>query len=158
MDFRTADLVDTHGDRLGSCELPFRQFGGRRRFAGEIRTVKCYEDNVLLRRVLEGPGEGRVLVIDGAGSLACALVGDLIAGLAQASGWSGLVVRGAVRDVEALARLPIGVKALGSNPRKSAKSGAGVADVPVAFGGVVFSPGAWLYSDEDGILVAPERL
>ncbi|HEY8367984.1 MAG TPA: ribonuclease E activity regulator RraA [Thermodesulfobacteriota bacterium] len=158
MEFRTADLIDTHGDRLASCELPFRQFGGRRRFAGEIRTVKCYEDNVVLRRMLEGPGEGRVLVVDGAGSLRCALVGDVIAGIAQASGWAGLVIHGAVRDVEALARLPIGIKALGSNPRKSGKAGAGVTDVPVAFGGVVFRPGAWLYSDEDGILVAPERL
>ena len=153
MDFRTADLVDQHGEALQSCDLQLRQFGGLSRFHGPIRTVGCFQDNVLVRRVLSEPGDGAVLVVDGDGSLHTALVGDLIAGLAQANGWEGLVVNGAVRDVEALRGLDIGIKALGSNPRKSTKLGAGTVDVPVSFGGTTFRPGEHLYSDEDGVVV-----
>jgi regulator of ribonuclease activity A len=154
MDVLTADLIDRHGEILQSCDLQFRQFGGRSRFSGRIRTVRCHQDNVLVRQVLSGPGTGQVLVVDGGGSLHTSLVGDVVAGLAQGNGWAGLVVHGAVRDVAALAKLDIGVKALGSNPRKSAKEGLGEVDVPVSFGGVRFEPGAHLYSDEDGIVVA----
>ncbi len=154
----TADLIDRYGDSLQSCDVQFRQFGGRSRFAGRIRTVRCHQDNVLIRRVLSEPGEGRVLVVDGGGSLHTSLVGDMVAGLGQGNGWAGLVINGAVRDVVALRRLDIGVKALGSNPRKSAKAGAGEVDVPVSFGGVRFEPGAYLYSDEDGIVVADAAL
>ena len=121
MDVLTADLIDRHGDALQSCDLQFRQFGGRSRFSGQIRTVRCHQDNVLVRQVLSEPGEGQVLVVDGGGSLHTSLVGDIIAGLARGNGWVGLVVNGAVRDVVALAGLAIGIKALGSNPRKSAK-------------------------------------
>jgi regulator of ribonuclease activity A len=153
MDISTADLVDQHGEALQSCDLQFRQFGGRRRFDGPIRTVACFQDNALVRKVLSEPGDGAVLVVDGGGSLHTALVGDLIAGLAQANGWAGLVINGAVRDVAALAGLELGIKALGSNPRKSAKLGAGQVDVPVTFGGVTFRPGDHLYSDEDGVVV-----
>jgi regulator of ribonuclease activity A len=153
MEFSTADLVDEHGEALQSCDLQLRQFGGRRRFHGPIRTVACFEDNALVRQVLSEPGDGAVLVVDGGGSLHTALVGDLIAGLAQANGWAGLVVHGAVRDTEALGGLAIGIKALGSNPRKSAKLAAGQVDVPVRFGGVGFRPGEHLYSDEDGVVV-----
>jgi regulator of ribonuclease activity A len=152
-DFRTADLVDEHGEALQSCDLQLRQFGGRRRFSGPIRTVVCYQDNGLVKQVLSEAGDGAVLVVDGGGSLHTALVGDLIAGLAQANGWAGLVVHGAVRDTEALAGLDIGIKALGSNPRKSAKLAAGQVDVTVSFGGVTFRPGDHLYSDEDGVVV-----
>jgi len=153
MEFRTADLVDKHGEALQSCDLQLRQFGGRRRFHGPIRTVTCFEDNALVKQVLSEPGGGAVLVVDGAGSLHTALVGDLIAGLAQANGWAGLVVNGAVRDVEALDGLDIGIKALGSNPRRSAKLGGGEVDVAVCFGGTTFRPGDHLYSDEDGVVV-----
>jgi regulator of ribonuclease activity A len=153
MDFRTADLVDEHGEALQSCDLQLRQFGGRRRFHGPIRTVACFQDNALVKKVLSGPGEGAVLVVDGGGSLHTALVGDLIAGLARDNGWAGLVVHGAVRDTEELAGLDIGIKALGSNPRKSAKLAVGQVDVPVRFGGVTFRPGEQLYSDEDGVVV-----
>jgi regulator of ribonuclease activity A len=158
MDVATADLIDQHGDALESCDLQLRQFGGRPRFSGRIRTVRCHQDNVLIRQVLSEPGDGQVLVVDGGGSLHTSLVGDVVAGLAQGNGWTGLVVNGAVRDVVALAGLDIGVKALGSNPRKSAKEGVGEIDVPVAFGGVRFEPGAHLYSDEDGIVVASTAL
>jgi regulator of ribonuclease activity A len=153
MDFHTADLVDEHGEALQSCDLQLRQFGGRRRFHGPIRTVACLQDNALVKQVLSEPGDGAVLVVDGGGSLHTALVGDLIAGLARDNGWAGLVVNGAVRDIEALAGLDIGIKALGSNPRKSAKLAAGQVDVPVRFGGVTFRPGEHLYSDEDGVVV-----
>jgi regulator of ribonuclease activity A len=157
MEFSTADLVDEHGEALQSCDLQLRQFGGRRRFHGPIRTVACFEDNALVRQVLSEPGDGAVLVVDGGGSLHTALVGDLIAGLAQANGWAGVVVHGAVRDTEALGGLDIGIKALGSNPRKSAKAATGQIDVPVRFGGVTFRPGEHLYSDEDGVVVLPGR-
>jgi regulator of ribonuclease activity A len=157
MEFSTADLVDEHGEALQSCDLQLRQFGGRRRFHGPLRTVACFEDNALVRQVLSEPGDGAVLVVDGGGSLHTALVGDLIAGLAQANGWAGLVVHGAVRDTEALGGLAIGIKALGSNPRKSAKLATGQVDVPVHFGGVSFHPGEHLYSDEDGVVVLRGR-
>ncbi len=150
----TADLVDAHSDSLRSCETQFRQFGGRPSFLGPVRTVKTVEDNALIKQVLSGPGEGAVLVIDGGGSLRSALIGDVIAGLGVKNGWSGIVVRGAVRDTLALAGLDIGIKALGSNPWRSAKAGAGEIDVTVSFGGVEFRPGDWLYSDPDGIVVS----
>jgi regulator of ribonuclease activity A len=143
---------------LRSCPLQFRDFGALRRFFGMIRTVKCYDDNVQVRRTLEAPGEGKVLVVDGAGYMGSALIGDQIALLAQQNDWAGVVINGAVRDVVALADVSIGLKALGSNPKKSGKSGVGQVDVPVTFGGVTFHPGEWLYSDQDGLIVAAEEL
>jgi len=151
--FATADLVDIHESRVQICDLQLRNFGGRTRFHGHCRTVRCHEDNVLVKSTLSQPGDGMVLIIDGGGSLHCALIGDVIAGIGAANGWSGVIVNGAVRDTLALARLDFGVKALGSIPRKSAKSGAGAVDIPVGFGGIVFTPGAMVYSDEDGIVV-----
>ncbi|WP_304452214.1 ribonuclease E activity regulator RraA [Nocardiopsis sp. YSL2] len=151
--FTTADLIDDHGDTLRSCSTQFRQLGGRARFRGPIRTVKCHEDNGLVKKVLNSPGAGAVLVVDGGGSLRSALMGDMIAESAVANGWAGVIINGAVRDTVALAGLDLGVKALGSNPRKSVKDGAGQADVTVTFGDVAFVPGEWLYSDEDGIVV-----
>jgi regulator of ribonuclease activity A len=153
----TADLLDEHGDRAAVCELQFVQFGRVKSFAGEISTVRCHEDNVLVKQRLSEPGNGRVLVVDGAGSLRVALVGEVVAGLARDNGWAGLVLHAAVRDVAALRDLDLGIKALGSNPRPSAKTGRGEIEVPVMFGGVTFRPGAMLYSDEDGIVVLAER-
>ena len=154
MSFRpTADLVDSVGSDVRSCDLQFRQFGGRAEFAGPISTVRCFQDNALLKSVLSQPSAGGVLVIDGAGSLHTALVGDLIAELARSNGWAGLIVNGAIRDRIAIASLPIGVKALGTNPRKSAKEGVGEVDVPVTIAGVVFTPGRHVWADLDGVLV-----
>ena len=153
----TADLVDDIGPDVRSCDVQFRQFGGRTRFAGPITTVRCFQDNALLKSVLSEPGSGRVLVIDGAGSLHTALVGDVIAELGRSNGWAGLIVNGAVRDAATLATLDIGIKALGTNPRKSAKSGAGERDVVVSLGGVDFIPGDLAFSDEDGIVVTTAR-
>lgn len=153
----TADLVDELGDGVRSCDLQLRSLGGRTRFSGPVRTVRCREDNALVKQQLSTPGDGAVLVVDGGGSLHSALVGDLIAGLAVDHGWSGLVLHGVVRDAAALAGLPLGVKALGTNPRKSRKDAVGQVDVPVGFGGVVFSPGEWVFCDEDGVLVLTDE-
>jgi regulator of ribonuclease activity A len=149
----TADLVDDIGPDVRSCDVQFRQFGGRSQFAGPISTVRCFQDNALLKSVLSAPGNGGVLVIDGEASLHTALVGDVIAELARSNGWAGLVVHGAVRDAAALRELDLGIKALGTNPRKSGKTGAGERDVAVSFGGVTFVPGDIAYCDDDGIVV-----
>lgn len=154
MDLSTADLFDDRGDELDSCSAQLRSYGGRAWFCGPIVTVRCLRDNVLVDQLLETPGDGRVLVVDGDGALDTALMGDRIAGNAADHGWSGVVIHGAVRDVAALRELDLGVRALGSNPRKSGKTGAGEVDVPVTFGGATFTPGAMLWADEDGILVA----
>ena len=153
----TADLVDDIGPDVRSCDVQFRQFGGRSQFAGQITTVRCFQDNALLKSVLSEPGRGRVLVVDGGASLHTALVGDVIADLGRANGWAGLILNGAVRDAATLSTLDIGIKALGTNPRKSTKSGAGERDVVVHLGGVDFAPGELAYSDDDGIVVvSPE--
>lgn len=149
----TADLVDSIGADVRSCDVQFRQFGGHTQFAGPISTVRCFQDNALLKSVLSQPNEGGVLVVDGGGSLHTALVGDLIAELARSNGWAGLIVNGAVRDAAALRGLDIGIKALGTNPRKSTKTGDGERDIEVTLGGVTFLPGEIAYSDDDGIVV-----
>jgi len=123
----TADLYDEHGENLQSCDLQMRQYGATRRFGGTITTVRCFEDNALVKSILGEDGEGRVLVVDGGGSIHTALIGDIIAKIAITNRWAGVVINGAVRDVATLAALPIGIKALGSNPRKSAKSGSATA-------------------------------
>ena len=150
----TADLVDSIGPEVRSCDVQFRQLGGRAEFAGPISTVRCFQDNALVKSVLSEPGGGGVLVIDGDGSLHTALVGDVIAELARSNGWAGLIVNGAVRDSATLRGMDIGIKALGTNPRKSTKTGAGERDVEVTLGGVTFVPGDIAYSDDDGIVVA----
>ncbi|GHG59653.1 putative 4-hydroxy-4-methyl-2-oxoglutarate aldolase [Amycolatopsis acidiphila] len=147
--------MDEHGDKLQVCDTQFRQFGKHRIFTGPVRTVSCYQDNGLLRELLRTPGEGAVLVIDGGGSLHAALTGDLIAGSAVENGWAGLVINGAVRDSAQLADMAIGIKALGTNPRKSSKAGVGAIDVPVGFGGITFRPGDLLYADDDGVALLP---
>jgi len=151
----TADLYDEHGEALQSCDLQFRQYGGRAAFTGPAVTVRCHQDNALLKSVLGEPGEGRVLVVDGGGSLHTALMGDLIAGLGVTNAWAGVIIHGAVRDVAVLRTLDLGIKALGSNPRKSGKTGAGERDVPVSFGGITVRAGDRVTSDDDGIVVHP---
>ncbi|MDI9891463.1 ribonuclease E activity regulator RraA [Microbacterium sp. IEGM 1404] len=153
MTIATADLYDERCEDLDSLALQLLDLGGRVAFAGPIRTVLCHRDNALVKQVLATPGEGAVLVIDGGGSLESALVGDLIAASAVENGWAGIIVNGAIRDRAALAGLPLGVKALGSNPRKSAKDGVGEIDVPVTIAGVVFTPGRHVWADADGVLV-----
>jgi regulator of ribonuclease activity A len=151
----TADVLDELGDRTDVCTLAFARFGGARMFAGRIGTVRCLEDNVLVKSCLGRPGRGRVLVVDGAGSLRRALVGDRVAALARDNGWAGLIVHGAVRDAAALRDLDLGILALGTHPRPSGKAGGGEVDVPVSFGEVTFRPGDVVYCDDDGIAVVP---
>ncbi|HEY2353496.1 MAG TPA: ribonuclease E activity regulator RraA [Gaiellaceae bacterium] len=148
----TADVLDEFGDSASVCLIQFRSFG-RPSFEGRIATVRCFEDNVLVRQTLSEPGDGRVLVVDGGGSLRCALLGDNIGDLAVANGWAGVVINGCVRDSVALEALTVGVKALGTNPRPSTKGGDGVVGEPVTFGDIVFTPGDRLYADEDGVVV-----
>lgn len=156
--FSTCDLYDAFEKSCRSCHTQFRQFGGRRVFSGKIRTVKCVGDNVLVRKTLGEASDGGILVVDGAGFLGSALMGDAMAGLGAGNGWAGVIIYGAIRDSRALSAMDFGVKALGSNPQKSFKQGSGAVDTPVSFGGVTFAPGDWVYSDDDGILVSPKQL
>lgn len=151
----TSDLYDEHAATAETCETQFRSFGGVGAFSGRVATVRCLEDNVLVKQRASEPGDGRVLVVDGGGSLRCALVGDNVAGLALANGWAGLVLNCCVRDTAALAGLELGILAVGTNPKPSAKTGAGEVDVPVTFGGCTFAPGAMLHADGDGVVVVP---
>lgn len=155
---KTADLVDTNDADVKLCQLQFQLLGQRRRFHGRISTVKCFEDNALLKQRLSEAGDGRVLVVDAGASLRVAVVGDLIAGLARKNGWSGIVINGAIRDSVELSALDFAVCALGRSPKKSGKKGTGETDVTVHFGGVEFVPGHSLYADDDGVLVSAKEL
>jgi regulator of ribonuclease activity A len=150
-----ADLCDAPEDVIEVCHVPFRDFGGRTAFSGPIRTVRCFEDNALVKQALSEPGEGAVLVVDGGGSLRRSLLGDNLATDAVRNGWAGVVVFGAVRDTAALGRMKLGIKALGTCPMRTVKRGEGLRDAPVAFGGVVFVPGDILHADADGLAVLP---
>ena len=154
----TSDLYDEHGEALESCDLPLVNYGGRREFSGEIVTFRSREDNLILKDMIAEPGEGRVIVVDTEGVTRCAMFGDNMALTAQRNGWAGIVINGAIRDVQALSAIPIGVKALGSNPRRSYKIGTGERNVPVNFGGALFTPGALLVSDSDGIVIGPASI
>ncbi len=158
MSLATTDLADAYAD-VQVCEPLFGDYGGRLAFHGAIRTLKVFEDNALVRAELETPGAGRVLVVDGGGSLRCALVGGNLAQLGVNNGWAGILVYGCVRDSEELAAADIGVKALAAHPRKSEKGlHSGHAGRPVEFAGVVFRDGAWLYADADGVVVADKPI
>ncbi|MEX0158659.1 MULTISPECIES: ribonuclease E activity regulator RraA [unclassified Microbacterium] len=152
---RTTDLADDLGDAVQSCDLQFRDFGGRTRFAGLIATFRSPEDNLVLKEILSEPGDGRVIVVDAGGLLRGAMIGDNMAERAATNGWAGIVINGVVRDSAALASIPIGIKALGTNPRRSKKNGEGERDVELEFGGIRFRPGDRLTADEDGIVVRP---
>jgi regulator of ribonuclease activity A len=163
MSIATADLCDRHEDQLRSGTLRvvapmFRSYGGRPSFQGPIATLKLFEDNSFVRKALEQPGNGRVLVIDGGGSLRRALVGDQLAALGARNGWAGIVVHGCIRDSAAIAAMDIGVFALATHPQKTDKKNVGEADVSITFGGVTFRPGEWLFADSDGVLVADKAL
>jgi len=150
----TADLYDEHGDRLRVPAPIFSDYGGRTDFEGTVATLKVFEDNTLVRAALEEPGDGKVLVVDGGGSLRCALVGDMLAKLGADNGWSGIVVYGCIRDADPISHIDIGVKAMATNPRKSVKKGAGDRDLPLQFAEITISPGDYLYADRDGIVVS----
>lgn len=163
MTFATYDICDENEDKLGSGALAvlppvFQKFGKQMKFSGPAATLKVFEDNVLVRSTLEMPGDGRVLVVDGGGSLRCALVGGKLGELAEKNGWAGIVVNGCVRDSTELNGYNIGVRALATHPQRSVRKGAGDRDIPVTIAGVMVKPGNWIYADEDGVLVATEKL
>ncbi|KAG6643195.1 putative 4-hydroxy-4-methyl-2-oxoglutarate aldolase 3 [Carya illinoinensis] len=159
----TAEVCDTNVSYLANGDLRvlqpiFQSYGQRRTFSGPVVTLKVFEDNVLVRELLETKGEGRVLVVDGGGSMRCALVGGNIGQLAQNMGWAGVVVNGCIRDVDEINGCDIGVRALGPNPVKSNKKGIGEMYVPVHIAGTLIRDGEWLYADSDGILVSKSEL
>lgn len=158
MDIHTADLCDAFEAQVQVVSPMFRSYGGRAAFGGAIATLKLFEDNSLVRRALESPGNGKVLVVDGGGSMRCALVGDQIAELAVRNGWAGIVVYGCIRDSKAISGMDLGVFALGTHPRKTVKRNVGEENLPVTFGSVTFTPGHFLYADEDGVIVSPTAL
>lgn len=152
------DLCDQHGDALQVADPLFHDFGGKPLFYGQAVTLSCYEDNSLVRELVNRPGQGRVMVIDGGGSLRCALLGDQLAIKAAEQGWEGIVIFGAVRDVGTLATLALGVKALAACPVKTEKLGQGELDAVVSFAGVTIHPGDYVYADLNGVLVSATRL
>jgi regulator of ribonuclease activity A len=158
MTMSTCDLCDEHGDQIRVVPPIFRHFGGRRQFQGLVATLRCPEDNSRLKELASTPGAGRVLVVDAAGSLRYALLGDMVAKLARDHGWSGVVVHGAVRDSVALQQLDFGVMALGLMPRRSLKNGEGQAGLVIELAGVVCKPGDMLVADEDGIVLLDPAL
>ena len=152
----TTDLCDAHPE-VQVCDPVFRTYGGRSSFSGPITTVKVFEDNTLIKQAVESPGEGRVLVVDGGGSPRCGLVGGNLAVSAAQNGWAGIVVHGYIRDADELAEQPVGVRALGTFPRKSERGlHSGQVGRTVVFAGVVFREGEWLCADSDGVVVLPE--
>ncbi|NEI03037.1 ribonuclease E activity regulator RraA [Rhizobium leguminosarum] len=155
---KSADLVDAFGDEVLFCDLPFIKLGRKTYFCGEIQTVKCFEDNVLLKAELQKPGQGRVMVVDGGGSTRFALLGDQIALILKENDWSGIVINGAVRDSAEIDGMDVAVFCRSVTPKKSSKEGAGKTSIPVSFGGVTFRPGEHLYADSDGVLVSAKRL
>ncbi len=158
MSTATTDLSDAHGSRVRHCAPVFRDFGGRIAFSGQIVTLEAFEDNTRVRELLEMSGEGRVLVIDGGGSLNCAMVGGNLGVLAEQNGWTGILVNGCVRDTAELNDCNVGIKALAAHPRKTEKRGLGDTGVFVSFAGVTFAPGDWLYADADGVIVSSTKL
>lgn len=158
MSLSVPDICDAFGDQIAVLDPLFRDYGGRRRFGGEIATIRCFEDNSLVGEAVRGPGEGRVLVVDGGGSLRRALLGDQLAAAAAANGWNGLLINGCVRDVEILETIDLGVRALAAIPVKTDKRGEGQRNVPLRFAGASMEPGYWLYADANGVIVTHERL
>jgi regulator of ribonuclease activity A len=152
------DICDQFIDEIMVFDPVFKDFGGKRRFCGEIMTLRCFEDNSRLAETVRSPGRGRVLVVDGGGSLRRALLGDMLALAAVQNGWQGLVINGAVRDVEILETIDLGIKALAACPVRTDKRGEGQLDVPLRFAGAQLEPGQFLYADANGIIVARRML
>ena len=155
---KTTDICDAYPDDVAVAEPLLRHFGRRKRFQGPVTTLKLYEDNVLVRKAVEQPGNGRVLVVDGGASSRRALLGDILAGKAAANGWSGVIINGCIRDSVDIADIDLGVLALGTVPLKSRKHGDGEGDVSVHFAGLTFRPGSYVYADEDGLVLAEREL
>ncbi|MGI9553626.1 MAG: ribonuclease E activity regulator RraA [Thermodesulfobacteriota bacterium] len=158
MSFSTPDLCDEFPDQVSVVEPLFNSYGGISTFGGEVVTIKCREDNSLVKETASKPGKGKVMVVDGGGSLRRALLGDLIAKDAVKNGWEGFIIFGCIRDVDVIGQLEIGVKALDTIPLKTEKKGIGELNIPVTFGGVTFHPGDFVYADNNGVVVTKEPL
>lgn len=158
MNIVTPDLCDAYPERVRIVEPLFTNYGGKLAFGGEIITVKCHEDNSLVKEHVANPGEGRVMVVDGGGSLRCALLGDMLAEKAAENNWAGLIIYGCIRDVDEIRKTDLGVQALRTIPIKSNRKGRGDLNIPVTFGGVTFAPGEFVYADNNGIIVSATEL
>lgn len=157
MQIVTPDICDDHPE-VQVVEPGFRNYGGVDAFGGEIVTVKCFEDNSIVKEQVAKPGQGKVMVVDGGGSKRAALLGDMLAEKAAENGWAGLIIYGCIRDVDVIGQTKLGVQALGTHPRKTDKRGIGDLNVPVTFGGVTFVPGQYVYADNNGIVVSESKL
>ncbi len=158
MEYNTSALCDIYSEQVDVLEPMFSNFGGSASFAGQITTVKCFEDNGLIREVLEQDGLGRILLIDGGGSLRCALIDAELASIAEENDWEGILVYGCVREVDELEDMSLGIQALASIPVGAGSQGVGEVDVAVNFGGVTFLPEDYLYADNTGVIISQERL
>ena len=154
----TPDLCDQYPELVQAVEPMFSNFGGRESFGGQVVTVKCFEDNSRVKELVSTPGGGRVMVVDAGGSMRRACLGDMLAEKASANGWSGIIIYGCIRDVDEIMATDIGVQALGVHPIKTDKKGIGEIDIAVTFGGVTFNSGDYVYADNNGIIVSPEKL
>ena len=154
----TPDLCDQYPDLVRVLEPMLRSYGGREQFSGAIVTVKCFEDNSCVKHLVGTPGEDRVLVVDGGGSMRRACLGDMLAEKASSNGWSGIIIYGCIRDVDEIMATDIGVQALGVHPVKTEKKDIGEINIPVTFGGLTFVPGEYLYADNNGVVVSAEPL
>ena len=152
------ELCDQFPDLVRVVEPMFANFGGRENFGGEIVTIKAFEDNSLVREQVAQPGAGMVLVVDGGGSMRRAMLGDMLAEKAASNGWEGIIIYGCIRDVNAIGETELGVQALGTIPLKTEKKGIGELNIPVTFGGVTFTPGEYVYADNNGVLVSAQKL
>lgn len=157
-EFKTADLCDQYGEEVQVVEEDFIDLGGIAAFHGQVVTIKAFEDNSLVAETVNEPGNGKVLVVDAGGSMRRAMLGDNLAARAVKNGWSGLVIYGCIRDSAEIGEMELGVKALGTHPRKTDKKGLGEKNIPVRFGGVTFKPGNYVYADEDGLLLSEKAL
>lgn len=158
MTFVTCDLCDENPELVRIVEPMFNNYGGNAVFCGEIVTVKCHEDNTIVKEQVGQPGNGKVMVVDGGGSLRCALLGDMLAAKAAENNWAGIIIYGCIRDVDEVGKTPLGVQALRTIPIKSNRQGRGDLNIPVTFGGVTFTPGEFVYADNNGIIVSAESL
>jgi len=154
----TPDLCDKYEGEVQAISLQFQHFGLLNSFFGQVVTVKCFEDNSKVKELLNSPGQGKVLLVDGGGSMSRALMGDMLAEAAIENGWSGIVIAGCIRDVQVINQLAIGVKALGIHPMKTEKLGVGEVDVPVVLGHLEIFPGQYLYADLNGVIVSNKLL
>ncbi len=158
LEISTPDLCDANPDKVRVLDSIFRGFGGQASFSGRAVTIKCFEDNSLVKQLVDTQGDGRVIVMDGGGSLRRAILGDMLAEKAMKNGWAGFIINGCIRDCVEIAAMAIGVKALNTHPMKTEKRGLGDMNVPVTIAGQTIKPGDWVYADRNGVLISESEL